>query len=85
MTEFIKAKAWRERMGLTMDQLARLTGYSKASISWFEKGETPPRTYAGKKSKSKRGTQIGESVWTRYKRACHSCQVQLERKEQFKW
>ena len=33
-----RAKAWRESMGLTINELAGLIGYSGAAISLFEKG-----------------------------------------------
>lgn len=32
-------RAWRERHGLTMDEVAALTGYCEATISRLERGE----------------------------------------------
>ena len=57
-TEHEKAKAWRRKMGLTMDQLSVLTGYSREAVFLFERGRNslnkPHPPYA----------------WRRYKLAC---------------
>lgn len=64
MTEAEKAKAWRERLGLSPDQLADLTGYSRQSIYWYERGVVPP--IAGKPD----GQPTKPWVFKRYKMAC---------------
>jgi predicted transcriptional regulator len=78
MTEHAKARRWRERLGLSMAELARLTGYSPAAICWFEQGITPPRTF---KNAKRKGRAIHPQVWLRYKRACHS----VSTREKFEW
>lgn len=58
MTEHVAAKAWRNRMNLTMDDLARLTGYSREAIFLFEKGT------------NSQGKPHALHAWRRYKLAC---------------
>ena len=76
MIEAAKARAWRERNDLTRDELSALTGYSKESIYWMERGEMPHR-----------GTQVPVSTaaWTRYRNACAGVAWKLERDRDFKW
>lgn len=71
-----KAQAWREAHDLSIQQLADLTGYSHQSIRWFEKGETPPRTWPGSRQARKSGP-IDAWVWLRFKMACAGVQAQL--------
>ena len=58
LTEPQLAQAWRRRMGLTLDELAKLTGYSRSAIHLFERGrnadDKPHAPYA----------------WRRYKLVC---------------
>ena len=80
MSEHEKAKAWRERRGLSVRQLADLTGYSTISIFWFERGTTPERP--GKT----RYKDIAEQVWHRYKMTCAAVEAQLKNNNrQFNW
>jgi len=65
-SEYTKAQAWRESLGLSRPQLAKLTGYSWRSILWFERGRTPS------------GGEIAQEVWTRYRRICHSVTMELK-------
>ncbi len=58
MTEHEAAKAWRYRHGLTMPDLAALTGYSVETIFIMERG----RNSVGKPPPP--------HVWRRYKLAC---------------
>lgn len=82
--EHIKAKEWRERLQLSYDQLADLTGYSALTIRWMEKGVTPPRTarHIAGKQKSK---PINWFVFKRYKMACSAAERQLASKREFNW
>lgn len=82
--EHIKAREWRERLGLTYEQLADLTGYSALAIRWFEKGVTPPRTAAHIAGKQK-SKPIAWWVWKRYKTCCAGAAAQLRSKQQFEW
>lgn len=86
MTEFNKAKAWRETLGLTPEQLAEKIGYTRMSIYWFERGETPPNRNA----KSGNGNDRTHKpwVWMRYKRACGDYDAEIngrKKGEKFKW
>lgn len=58
MVEAGKAKAWRRTMGLTMDQLADMTGYSREAIFLFERGQ------------NSLGKPHTPPCWRRYKLAC---------------
>lgn len=85
MTEHQKAKQWREAHGLSPRDLAGLVGYSTASIFWFEAGQTPPRTYKGKRTPARKGRQIHPTVWLRYKAACAGIDAWLKDKRRFDW
>lgn len=69
--EHIKAKEWRLARGLTLDELAYLSGYSKQAIFWFEKGT------------AHRGTPLDPNSWRRYKRICAA--IEFDRDETFQW
>jgi DNA-binding XRE family transcriptional regulator len=84
MSEHIKARQWRERLGLTRKQLANLTGYSYESILVFERGETPTRTWSTKTARYPR-RNIDEFVWTRYRNCCAGVAAQLAQKGRFEW
>lgn len=81
MTEPEKARRWRESLGLTMAQLAKLTGYSVSAICWFERGQTPPRSYPRQRAGKRESQEIDPRVWTRWKRACHS----VATRQKFDW
>lgn len=77
LAEHDKAKAWRERAGLSVAQLAELTGYSPESIYWFERGLTP-------KGSNRKPTKIAAWVWLRFKRACQGVAAEI-RGNKFDW
>lgn len=81
MLEHDKARRWREGLGLTLAQLAELTGYSVSAISWFERGLTPTRAYAGQRPAKRGSREIDPKVWLRFKRTCHS----VSTKAKFNW
>lgn len=83
MNEYQKAKAWRERLGLTDKQLADLTGYSAKSIYWFERGLTPPARNA--KGGNENDRQIKEWVLQRYRMACAGVEHELKTGHKFNW
>lgn len=58
MTESEKAKAWRASVGLSQDELAGLTGYSKEAVFLFERGA------------NSLGKPHAPEAWQRYKMAC---------------
>ena len=75
MNEFEKAKRWREKAGLTVEELAERTGYSKESIYLFEKGFTyNGRTEKLGKIKTK---PLDKQVWHRYRMACAGVRAAL--------
>lgn len=78
MKEHEKARAWREKHGLSREALGGAIGYSKESIYWFEQGICPPR---GPKRKQE---PFPEWVWLRYKRACEGYQAEVDGGK-FKW
>lgn len=71
-TEHDKAKSWRLAHNWSLDDLAELTGYSRTSIVFFERG------------RSGKDQPIDEFAFYRYKRICHSIEAGL-RDETFKW
>jgi len=83
MTEYQKARQWREARGLSLDQLAELTGYGVGSIRWFEKGLTPPLRRA--KSGRPQDRTIAPWVWTRYRLVCSGADRQLRSGKEFQW
>ncbi len=85
MNEHQRARCWREAHNLSPAQLGAIVGYSPASIFWFESGQTPPRTYKGKKSPERKGRKIHPTVWLRYKAACAGADAWLRHKRRFDW
>jgi transcriptional regulator with XRE-family HTH domain len=72
MREHEKARAWRERMGLSVMQLEELSGYSREAIYGFEKG----KRWDGKHS---------DFAWHRFKMACSAVERQLTTGKAFDW
>lgn len=79
MTEHERAKAWREKRGLSVDQLADLTGYGRRSVYWMERGESPPN---GTRSKP---APVASWVWQRFKMICAGVEAQLKTGKTFDW
>lgn len=79
MTEYEKAKAWRENRGLSVDHLAELTGYGRRSIYWLERGESPPNALRAKPAK------VQPWIWQRYKRICEGVESELATGKKFNW
>jgi len=79
MTDHERAKAWRLKNGWTLDDLADLTGYSRSSIMWFERGKQPPR--AGTYTPRPRN----EYAWQRFKRVCHSVAMEQKHGKEWNW
>ena len=74
-----RARAWRNKLGWSMDKLSELTGYSVSSIWWFERGQSPPPRGSDAPGK------INVYSWQRYKRCCHSVAVEQRAGKQFDW
>ena len=79
MTRFEKARAWRKRNKLTIEQLAILTGYGPRAIAWLEKGLSPPN--------ASRSTPapVSDWIWHRYKRMCEGVDAELRSGQKFDW
>lgn len=80
----IKASDWRKARGLSLDQLAVLTGYSKVTLYWYFRGVTPPRSAAHIAGKQK-SKPIGAAEWQRFKNMCAGIDAQLRAGKQFDW
>ena len=86
MTEHDKARQWRENLGLTKEQLARLTGYSREAIHLFERGATPTRTWSTRRTTYKaKEIDFKGPVWLRFRNCCAGVAAQLEAKRRFGW
>lgn len=76
-TEPELAKLWRKRAGLTMDELGRLTGYSRESVFLFEKGT------------NSQGQPHAKHAWRRYKLACLATRFlqhyKIDNVDQWEW
>lgn len=83
LPEHTKARQWREARGLTMQQLADLTGYAQPTLWWFEKGMTPPKRLA--KSGNARDRSIDPNVWNRFRLVCSGVDRQLRSGKEFDW
>jgi hypothetical protein len=68
LVEAGRAKQWRRSMSLTMDDLSRLTGYSREAIFLFERGHNST------------GKPHAAPVWRRYKLACMAVRFLLHYK-----
>ena len=84
LTEYQRAKKWRERLGMTVDRLAELSGYSRESILVFERGTTPSRTWSTKLARYEPKT-IPDHIWQRYRNVCCGVEAQLKQRRQFSW
>lgn len=83
MTDHERAKAWRKKHGLTVEQLSERAGYSIESIYLFEKGHT----YAGRTPKDRiKKKRIDEGAQRRYRMACAGVQFELlNHPRKFNW
>jgi transcriptional regulator with XRE-family HTH domain len=79
MTEYERAKAWREKRKLTVDHLANLTGYGRRIIYWYELGQSPPN---GTRAKA---APVAEWVFQRYRMACGGVEAELKSGKTFDW
>jgi DNA-binding XRE family transcriptional regulator len=80
--EHQKLKAWREKLGLDHEELGQLIGYSRETVYWMERGETPPRRYKGA---PKHDRVIDPWVWQRFKMACAGLAAQYRSGRKFNW
>ena len=78
MTEYQRAIAWRESLGLSQQQLGELLGYARATVYWMERGRTAPTKLVSSK-------RIPDNVWKRYKRACAGLDAEAKTRQVFGW
>lgn len=76
--EHDRAKAWRLARGLTVRQLADLTGYSQEAVYQMERGLLPKRVG------QRRASSIKEWAWLRYRNCCAGVDRQIGG-QQFDW
>lgn len=62
-SEIDQARQWRSRAKLTMEDLAKLTGYSPSAICRFELGTVPASQTMGEHP-------VTPKAWRRYKMVC---------------
>ena len=70
-----RAKAWRLKRGLDLEQLSDLTGYSVIAIRKLE---------AGMRNR-KNGEKHSEWVLQRYQMACAGAEAQIKTGRRFEW
>ena len=79
MNDFQKAKAWREKRGLSVQQLAEMTGYGSRAIYWLELGLSPPNAHR------KKPAPVAPWIWQRYRMMCSGAEAQLKTGKEFNW
>jgi hypothetical protein len=73
MKQHRQAKEWRLARGLSIANLAELSGYSVEALYIFERGQNPD------------GSKIADWVWQRYKMCCAGIDAQIRSGIDFKW
>ena len=68
-----RARAWRERYKLSVQDLADATGYSYEAVYQYERGLRAD------------GTELSAFAWQRYQMACAGVQAQIKTGKKFKW
>lgn len=66
------ARAWRESHKLTQREVGELTGYSRATINYFESGRYP-------------NGPIPDANWRTYRAACAAVDITLRFGRHFNW
>lgn len=68
-----RAMAWRQKVGLTPDDLAEATGYSREAIYQYERGYRAD------------GAKLSEYAWQRYMMACAGVEAEMKSGRKFAW
>lgn len=68
-----RARAWREKAGLTAQDLADHTGYSLEAVYQFERGRRAD------------GSDHSEWTWQRFRLCCAAVDTQLKTGRTFEW
>ena len=79
-----KADRWRRSLGLSLDELAKLTGYARVTLYWYFRGLTPPRT-----KRNVAGQQESKPIeapeWKRFTNICAGVDAQIRNRKAFNW
>ena len=78
-SEHLSAQAWMEKHSLTKERLSELTGFSPSAIYWLLKGKMAP----GRGGENPR--KMNPFTWHRFKRLCHSVEIELRTGDKFDW
>jgi predicted transcriptional regulator len=68
-----RAKAWRERVKMSPQDLADATGYSLEAVYQYERGTRAD------------GTKLSDWAWQRYQMACAAVDHQKRSGREFAW
>lgn len=71
-----QAKAWRERIGLTVQELSDRTGFALTSIYMFERGA---------RQDGKKLSKHSEFAWQRYQMVCAAVDAEIKSGRRFVW
>lgn len=71
-----QAKAWRERTGLTVQELSDRTGFALTSIYMFERGT---------RQDGKKLSKHSEFAWQRYQMVCAAVDAEMKTGRRFTW
>lgn len=71
-----QAKAWRERIGLTVQELSDRTGFALTSIYMFERGT---------RQDGKKLSKHSEFAWQRYQMVCAAVDAEMKTGRRFTW
>lgn len=78
-SEHTQVQAWMDRRGLNKERLSELTGWSPSAIYWLLKGRMAP----GQGGDNPR--KMNPFTWHRFKRTCHSVEIELSTGKKFDW
>lgn len=68
-----KAKRWREKLNLKVQDLADMTGYSIEAVYQYERGARAD------------GKKLSDWSWQRYRMACAAAEQQIKTGRAFEW
>jgi DNA-binding XRE family transcriptional regulator len=68
-----KVRKWRQRVGLTPQDLADYTGFSREAVYQFERGTRPD------------GSPHSKWTWQRFEMCCAAVEHQMQTGRAFEW
>lgn len=87
MNEYTKAREWRIRNKLSVDQLSAAIGYAPEVIYAHERHGSPPSEGRGR-PRSRKVKPPTEFAWLRYKRVCGDLDAEMRGRKKgnvFSW